>query len=177
MNFKNFSKSKKLAIYALSSAIVCVATILIKIPTVATDGYINFGDTFIFIFAIIFNPLCGLICGGLGSSLADIFSGYAVWAPYTLIIKGFEGYICGLIASKLFKKDISEKFKFLFSLFAVSIAGLFMVTGYCFANAIMKGSIATGIASIPENLIQAGVSILIALILLFSFKISRRILK
>jgi len=175
MNFLNLSKNKKIAIYALTSAIVCVATILIKIPTFATSGYINFGDTFIFVFAIMFNPLCGLICGGIGSSLADLFSGYAYWAPYTLVIKGLEGYICGLIASKLFKKDVSEKIKFLFSFFAVIISGLIMVIGYFFAGSFLKGSFAIGLTSIPENLIQAGVSIIIALILLFTFKISKRL--
>jgi len=177
MFFQNLSKNKKLAVYALTSAIVCVATMIIRIPTFATSGYINFGDTFIFVFAIIFNPLCGLICGGIGSALADVFSGYVYWAPYTLIIKAVEGFVCGLIVSKLYKKDVSEKIKMLFSLIAVIISGLIMVIGYMFAGALIKGSFATGLASVPENLIQAGVSIVIALLLLYSLKISNKLEK
>jgi uncharacterized membrane protein len=177
MNLKNLTKSQKIALYALSSAIVTIATMIIRIPTVATSGYINFGDSFIFIFAIIFNPLCGLISGGIGSALADIIGGYAYWAPYTLIIKGLEGFICGLIASKIFNKDLKEKIKFLFCLFATIISGLIMLIGYMLSGAIIAGSFAAGISSIPENLIQAGVSVIIALMLLFAFKISKHILK
>ena len=33
-------------------------------------------------------PLYGFLAAGLGSALADIFSGYAIYAPATFLIKG-----------------------------------------------------------------------------------------
>ena len=42
-------------------------------------------------------PLPALVAGGLGSALADLLTGYAHWAPWTLVIKGIEGWIAAAI--------------------------------------------------------------------------------
>ena len=58
-----------------------------------TEGYVNIGDSIIFVTSILFGPISGMIAGGFGSALADILTGYSHWALFTLLIKGFEGYI------------------------------------------------------------------------------------
>ena len=47
--------------------------------------------------AILFGPLVGAFAGGIGSMFADLFLGYSHFAPATLIIKGLEGAIVGLL--------------------------------------------------------------------------------
>ena len=83
------------------AALVAVATFLIQIPIPATDGYLNFGDIMIFVSALTFGPVVGGFAGGVGSAISDVASGYAsTYAPFTLIIKGSEGFIAGLISNR-----------------------------------------------------------------------------
>lgn len=81
---------------AVITALVAVATLLIRIPVPVTQGYINLGDAVVITAALLMGPRTGLIAGGIGSALADWLAGCAHWAPFTLIIKGLEGYLVGL---------------------------------------------------------------------------------
>ena len=60
---------------------------LIRIPT-PLKGYINLGDAIVLLCAFLLPPSYAFFAAGIGSMLADIFSGYAVYAPATFIIKG-----------------------------------------------------------------------------------------
>ena len=75
--------TKKLVIGALMAALTCIATMIIKIPT-PTLGYIHLGDGLVLLCGIVLGPLGGALSAGIGSMFADIFSGYASWAPATL---------------------------------------------------------------------------------------------
>ena len=90
----------EIALCGVMAALVCVATLLIQIPTPPTRGYINVGDVMIMVSALTFGPIVGGFAGGIGSALADILGGWAHWAPFTLIIKGVEGILAGLIARR-----------------------------------------------------------------------------
>lgn len=152
-----------IATTAIFAALVAVTTFF-HIPMPKTQGFLNFGDAIIFITGIFFGPLAGLIAGGIGSALMDIILGYAIWAPFTLVIKGAEGFIVGLISialCKIFKKKIH----FAAYIIAMIIAGLVMITGYFFATWILYGLAAAAI-SIGESAIQISASIVIALLLL-----------
>ena len=70
---------------------------MVRVPIVATKGYFNLGDTLIFISAALFGPLFGMIAGGVGSALADVIGGYIHFAPWTLFIKGIEGWLAGFL--------------------------------------------------------------------------------
>ena len=89
--YKQSNKTITTIVYtALSIAMVALATMAIKIPSVR-GGYINFGDILIFIVAIFFGKKTGFLAGGLGSALSDIILGYSIYAPATFLIKGLEG--------------------------------------------------------------------------------------
>jgi uncharacterized membrane protein len=98
-------------------ALVFVATYVIKIPIPFTQGYIHAGDAMIFLSAILFGPLIGGLAGGIGSAMADLFGGYAIWAFPTLIIKFFMGYLVGFFGYRTEKRKKSTKFY-------ISISGL-----------------------------------------------------
>ena len=55
----------------------------------------------IFVSAFTFGPIVGGFAGGVGSAISDVATGYAYFSPFTLIIKGAEGLIAGLISNRL----------------------------------------------------------------------------
>ncbi len=83
-----------LALSAVFTVLVFAAT-LIAIETPITGGYFNLGESMVYTAAILGGPMVGMIAGGLGSSLADVYLGYQQYAPGTLVIKAFEGFIVG----------------------------------------------------------------------------------
>ena len=68
----------RLAMTAVMTAFVTVATFLIQIPNPPTRGYINVGDAMIFTTALTFGSYIGGAAGGLGSALADLWAGYGI---------------------------------------------------------------------------------------------------
>ena len=152
------NKNKQLALNGLLIALVTVATYLIRIPIPATNGYINAGDSMIFLAGIIFGPQVGLIAGGIGSALADLLAGYAQYAPITLIVKGLEGWVVGKIALQASKRaNLGLK-----DILALLIGGLVMVVGYYCGEAILFKSLVAPIPEIVPNIGQAVGSSVIA---------------
>lgn len=137
----------------LFCALVAVATAAVVIPVAATHGYINFGDGVIFAVAVLFGPAAGGAAGAIGSAMADMFVGAPHWAPFTLVIKGIEGLICGLIAHKCFTKD--RRFSTRVAA-AMAISAIWMALGYYIAAGILY-SFPVALIDVPANLVQ-GVS-------------------
>ena len=80
------------------SAVIMLVTFVTAIPIPIPNiyGYINFGDGVIFATAVILGPFAG-VCAGLGSALADLIAGYAMYIPATFLIKGSMGLLAGLV--------------------------------------------------------------------------------
>ncbi|NCB39310.1 MAG: ECF transporter S component [Erysipelotrichia bacterium] len=85
------------AVIAALTALTAAATLFIRVPIPATNGYFNIGDVFIILAGLWLGPTAGFIAGAVGSSIADAI-GFPVYIPATFVIKGFEGFITGLIA-------------------------------------------------------------------------------
>ena len=96
--------TKKLVYTAVMMALVCIATSIIKIPTPFTSGYIHLGDSMIFLSVAILGWGYGALAAGIGSMLADILGGYAVWALPTLIIKSLMAIIMGIALNSTSRK-------------------------------------------------------------------------
>ena len=164
---KNMNKKTKgIVTTGLFIALVCISTMSIQIPMPSAGGYVNVGDAVIIIAAILFGKTTGMIAGGIGSALADVLSGYSQWAIFTLVIKGLEGYIIGLIVNK------SSKVK---NQVIASILGIIvMVIGYYIANGILVGSFVAAVSSIPLNIMQGVVSILLGILLVKPLSIIKK---
>ena len=113
---------KNLTRNAASIAVVAVVTLIVRIPIPATQGYINLGDAAIIACALLWGPRSGGVAGGVGSALADLLGGYAHWAPFTLVIKGIEGLLVGLLG-----RGNPSAFR---SISAATLGGIVMVAGY-----------------------------------------------
>ena len=75
----NDKKIRKLVLAALLAALVCVATMVVQIPS-PMQGYVNLGDCFVLLSGWLLGPWYGFAAGGIGSMLADLFLGYAHYA-------------------------------------------------------------------------------------------------
>ena len=86
------TKTQKIVMAAMLAALVCVATMIVKIPS-PLKGYLNLGDCVVLLSGWILSPVYGFLAAGIGSALADLFSGYVTYAPATFIIKGIMALI------------------------------------------------------------------------------------
>lgn len=148
---------------ALAIALVTLSTMVIRIPTI--KGYVNIGDIMIFVTAILLGRKSGFIAGAFGSALADLLSGYAIYAPGTFIIKGLEGLICALVLYR----SLGNKANTVALVLAPIIAGIWMVFGYFVYELILFG-IGSALPSIFTNLFQAGVSAAAAVPIILTMK-------
>ena len=161
--------TKKLVVTALFTALTTVATIAVQIPM--AFGYVNLGDMFVLLSAFVLGTWYGVASAGIGSAMADVIIGYAIYAPGTFIIKALMSLIASLII-KSFKGKI--KFTVLLQLIAGVIAEIIMVSGYFFYEAVILGYSWSAVASVVGNLIQGGVGIALA-ITVYSVFNSRKI--
>jgi uncharacterized membrane protein len=141
---------------ALLTALVAVATLTIRIPMPATQGYLNLGDGGIFVAALVFGPRTGLVAGGVGSSLADLLGGYPHWAPFTLVIKGFEGFLVGIV----FQWALPHRWRAISAILGSCLGGAWMVAGYFVTETFMYGW-QPALAAFSGNLMQALGSIVV----------------
>ena len=131
-----------IALIAVMTALVTVGTLIVRIPN-PMGGYFNVGDVMIFVAALTFSPLIGGAAGGLGSAIADII-GFPLFAIPTLVIKGLEGLIAGLVTNK---KSVNR------DVIAVVTAGTEMIVGYFLVEVYLWG-VGGALAEVPANIAQ-----------------------
>lgn len=149
---KTNGKLLKLCVSAMFAALVCVATILIQIPS-PLNGYVNFGDCFILVGAWVLGPVYGFAAGGIGSALADLFTGYAHYVPGTFVIKGLIAVAAALIAHAFIKKN--ERLRSLGYAAGAAAGELIMVGGYyLYAAMLLSKSFEGALADVPGNVVQ-----------------------
>ena len=157
------TRVKKIVAAALMAALACAATMVIKIPS-PLNGYLNLGDCIVLMAGWMLTPAYGFLAAGLGSGLADLLSGYAVYAPATFIIKG----IMALMAFYCFNR----MHKTLGGIASMIIGGIaaeaFMVLGYFIFEGFMYG-FAPSIVNIPANCVQGTVGLIAGIVLIKLF--------
>ena len=84
---------KTLVTAALLAAMTTVATIIIRIPIFATNGYVNIGDTIVLVSAWFLGNPYGALAAGIGSGLADLLAGYPAYIPGTAVIRFLMAFI------------------------------------------------------------------------------------
>ncbi len=148
--------TRQLVLTALFSALGCVATMLLQIPS-PSGGYMNLGDAVVILGAFLLGPAYGAIAGGLGPALADLLSGYVMYVPATLIIKAVMAWIAAGLFRTLNKKSWSLPI-------CAAAAEIPMIVGYWLFDALLVFFATSGntfifcligsAAGIPSNLVQ-----------------------
>ena len=144
----NDSKINRLVFSALFAALCCGATMVIKFPT-PMGGYVNAGDAVVLLGAFMLGPVWGALAAGLGSGLADVIAGYALYAPGTLVIKALMALVAGLLLRTLGLRRPNPA-----AILAGVIAELVMVAGYFLYECFILGFGGGAAAEIPANLLQ-----------------------
>lgn len=155
------TKTFDLIITSMLASLVFVATLLlnIKLPIAANGGLIHLGTAMLFIVSILFGPKKGAIAGAVGMGLFDIFGGWALWAPITIITRGLQGYLIGKIAWSNGRKGTSFSFNLLAMILSIPVT----VAGYYIGESILYHSWIIPLASIPGDLVQCAVGIAVAI--------------
>ena len=153
----NDKKIRKLVLAALLAALVCVATMVVQIPS-PMQGYVNLGDCFVLLSGWLLGPWYGAAAAGIGSMLVDLLGVYAHYAPGTLVIKGVDALAAALIFRALGRGKNAM-------LVSGIVGEVVMVVGYFGYASLILGKGLAAAASIPGNIVQgiAGVAIGMAL--------------
>jgi len=170
------SKTRLVASSALSIALVFIATSSISIYIPATRGYFNLGDSMIFLTAILFGPIVGGVAGGIGSMLSDVFLGYTIYAPATLVVKGIEGFITGMLYNAIINREKTGRAWLAMVLFFTPVVALGMiVAALMFMGEEAEVSLfATGSMTIPSQPLFFTILVLLAILVMFGLKFHKR---
>ena len=149
------------------AALVCVATMIVKIPS-PLKGYLNLGDCVVLLSGWILSPVYGFLAAGIGSALADLFSGYVTYAPATFLIKGIMALIA-YFGFAWFQKGLPALPSRIIS---GVLAEVFMVLGYLLFEGVLYG-FAPSLVNIPANAIQGLAGLILGIVLIKIFEKSK----
>lgn len=156
---KSRSSTQTLVIDALFIALTLAATMFINIrlPFMGNGGLIHLGNVPLFIAAIVYGRKTGALAGAFGMGLFDLMSGWTAWAPFTFVIVGAMGYVCGLITEKTTCRPAIA------NVTGITAALIIKITGYYFAEVILYHNWVAPLGSIPGNVTQVVVAAVVVL--------------
>ncbi len=143
-------KLKTIVTASVLAAITTLATMIIKVPTFGTNGYVNIGDTAVLISAWLLGNPYGALAAGIGSGLADLLSGYPVYIPGTTVIKFVMAFTAAAIYKSL-KNRLPKTAVYIISSIAAEVL---MITGYFIYESTVLGYGIAASASIISNAVQ-----------------------
>lgn len=140
---------KKVILASMFAAVITVATMIVRFPSPA--GYVNLGDGFVLISSWLLGPVYGALAAAIGSALADLLSGYAIYIAPTFIIKGLMALCAWTIFTAINKK--TKKRNTLAYVIAAICAELVMVLGYFLTDMLMY-DVMVSLQCVIGNLVQ-----------------------
>ncbi|MBQ7976117.1 MAG: ECF transporter S component [Clostridia bacterium] len=156
--------TKRIVTASMLAALVCVATMIVKIPS-PLKGYLNLGDCVVLLAGWLLSPFYGFLAAGIGSALADVFSGYVAYAPATFVIKGLMAIIAYFGFRLLHKRtgDFSSR------ILSGTLSEIIMILGYFIFEGFLYG-FAPSLVNIPANAVQGAVGLIIGITLIKVFE-------
>jgi uncharacterized membrane protein len=167
-NSRRRLKTRDIAFYGLFTAMVYVATRFINIPGPTPGGLFHLGNVMAFAIAIVFGKKAGAVSGALGMALFDLTSPFAVWAPFTFVIRFAMGYVIGYMA---YVSTDGKLRTALFTFLGILIATIIMIGGYYVSEVILYANPYAPLQSVWGNFMQCVVGTIIGLPLSASLRI------
>ena len=140
-------KRKNVRLMCLSgvfTALVFVVTAYLHIPTI--NGYIHVGDGLIYLAACLLPCQYAILVGAVGALLADCLTGFAIWAPGSVIIKA----LTVLLFTNKGKKIMS-----LHNCLVLLPAALVCAVGYYLYESLIYMNFVSSLVGIPASLAQS----------------------
>ncbi len=146
------SSVQKTVLAALFAALIFVGTQFLRLPL--AFGYFHLGDAFVLLAAYFVVGAYAAVASAFGSVLADVLSGYVVYAPATLIIKAAMALI--VIAC------CRRRRTHLRLGVGVILAETFMIIGYFLFDMVLYG-LSGAVVSLPGNALQGAAATVIGI--------------
>ena len=140
-------KIRLMCIAGIFTAIVFVFTAYLHIPS--HTGYTHVGDGFIYLAACMLPLPYAMFVGAGGALLADCLTGFAIWAPGSVIIKT----VAVLFFSRKSARIISIR-----NLLALIPAWAVCIGGYYLYEALITGNFVAPLSGIPGYITQSVLS-------------------
>ena len=159
MQYKNTFHTQELVFTALMTALVFVAPYLPHIPIPL--GYAHLGDAVIFLLALLTPRRSALFSACVGSALADLLGGFAIWIVPTLVIK----FVMAEIVYRIGRRGdaIAPRVSIIAALL---LSIIWMATAYTLGGAVLYASMSAALASTPGPIMEGLVNGIIAFFLL-----------
>lgn len=155
---------RDLTLAAVMAAMVCVGTMIVRIPSPATGGFVNAGDIFVLLCAYMLGPVFGPLTAGIGSALADLLSGYPQYIPGTLFIKAAVA-LCAWLLFHLLRGLLPKNLTVLARIAACLVGEIVMVLGYFAYEAVLLGYGIGATGAILGNVMQGVAGVMGAVLL------------
>ena len=142
-----FMQRKRIRLMCISgvlTALVFVVTAYLHIPTL--NGYVHVGDGLIYLAACILPWQYAVLVGAGGVLLADCLTGYAIWAPGSVVIKAL---------TVLLFTSRGDKILGVRNLIMLIPASLVCAGGYYLYEALLYGNFIAPLAGILASLMQS----------------------
>ncbi|MBQ8323080.1 MAG: ECF transporter S component [Clostridia bacterium] len=162
------SLAKQLAFTAVFAALCCVGTLLITIPLPAS-GFFNTGDVFVLLSGWFLGPLYGAVAAAVGSALADVIAGWAIYAPATFVVKGVDALLAYTVCALLKKLIKKETLDFLPRALSAVVGEAFMVLGYFLFETVLYGFVGAA-PNVVGNVLQGVCCLLLATVLVSALR-------
>ncbi len=147
---------KELCKAGVFAAVIFLLTAYLHIPS--HTGYTHVGDTFVYLAGCFLSTPYAIMAGVIGGVLADLLSGFAIWAPGTAVIKG----VTVLFFSAKGKKILTRR-----NGVALLVADVFCIGGYYLYDALLTGNFIVPILGIPGYITQSVLSNLLFIVIGF----------
>lgn len=147
----------KLTKLALLTALTVVLSLFFVFPVPGTKGFITLCEVGIYTTAQLFGATGALIVGALSGGIIDLLAGYPEWMIFSILIHGVQGYVAGKFA----EKDHPY--------LGLTLASGVMVIGYFFAGWLLF-TLPAAVPSIPTNMIQNGIGIILSTPIIVALK-------
>lgn len=157
------NRTHKIVVTSLLASLVCVATMIIKVPM--PYGYANLGDSIVLVAGWCLSPLYGFFAAAIGSALADVLSGFALYAPVTFVIKGLMA-VCGFY---IFKWLLGKTGNLPSRIISGLAAEVIMAVGYYIFEGFLYG-FGPAMVSLPANAAQGIVGLIVGVLLIKVFE-------
>lgn len=157
---RRIESNNRIYMTVMTGLMVCmilVTTSLFKVPVPFSQGYVHLGDSMIFLAVLLLGHKNGAMAAGVGSALGDLLGGFAMWAPFSFIIKFLMAYLMGAFVEAMEKRGHPVAGRHGFSameLVGMILAGVEMTFGYFLVERMFYGNWAAAAIGIPWNIGQ-----------------------
>ena len=136
--------TRLMCIAGVFTALVFVVTAYLHIPT--NNGYIHVGDGLIYLAACILPWPYAIAVAAGGALLADCLTGFAIWAPGSVVIKA----VTALLFTNKGKKMMSLR-----NWLALIPAAIICAGGYYLYESLLYSNFVAPLAGIPASITQS----------------------